>query len=77
MVEKYLKDHPDFGYSVKSTIIATTDGAYQPALDQALKTMVFQPLDEAIRQSLGQISLAAVLAEAEKQLPPDNLMYFI
>ena len=36
MVEKYLKDNPDFGYSVKSTIIATTDGAYQPALDQAL-----------------------------------------
>ena len=36
MVEKYLADHPDFGYEVKTTIIATTDGAYQPALDQAL-----------------------------------------
>ena len=56
---------------------AATTAEKQPALDQALKTMVFQPLDEAIRQSLGQISLAAVLAEAEKQLPPDNLMYFI
>ena len=36
MVEKFLEEHPDFGYDVKTTIIATTDGAYQPALDQAL-----------------------------------------
>jgi multiple sugar transport system substrate-binding protein len=36
MVAKYIESHPDFGYSVKSTIIATTDGAYQPALDNAL-----------------------------------------
>ena len=36
MVDKYIEDHPDFGYTVNTTIIATTDGAYQPALDQAL-----------------------------------------
>ena len=36
MVDKYIEDHPDFPYTVNSTIIATTDGAYQPALDQAL-----------------------------------------
>lgn len=36
MVEKYIELHPDFGYTVNSTIIATTDGLYQPALDQAL-----------------------------------------
>ncbi len=36
MVEKYIETHPDFGYTVNSTIIATTDGLYQPALDQAL-----------------------------------------
>ena len=36
MIEKYIELHPDFGYEVKTTIIATTDGAYQPALDQAL-----------------------------------------
>ncbi len=36
MIERYQKLHPDFGYEVKATIIATTDGAYQPALDQAL-----------------------------------------
>lgn len=38
MVDRYLELNPDFAakYDVKSTIIATTDGAYQPALDQAL-----------------------------------------
>ncbi|MCQ2583842.1 MAG: ABC transporter substrate-binding protein [Treponema sp.] len=36
MVEKYIAAHPEFKYKVNTTIIATTDGAYQPALDQAL-----------------------------------------
>ncbi len=38
MVNKFLEENPDFAeqYDVESTIIATTDGAYQPALDQAL-----------------------------------------
>jgi len=36
MIDKYLEMNPDFPYEIKTTIIATTDGAYQPALDQAL-----------------------------------------
>lgn len=36
MIEKYKEFNPDFDYEIKTTIIATTDGAYQPALDQAL-----------------------------------------
>ena len=38
MVARYMELHPDFAekYDVKTTIIATTDGQYQPALDQAL-----------------------------------------
>jgi multiple sugar transport system substrate-binding protein len=38
MIKRYLELNPEFGakYEVKETIIATTDGAYQPALDQAL-----------------------------------------
>ena len=38
MIDKFLEANPDFGYTINSTIIATTDGAYQPALDQALAT---------------------------------------
>lgn len=36
MTQKYLETHPDANVEFKTTIIATTDGAYQPALDQAL-----------------------------------------
>jgi len=38
MVAKYMEAHPDVAekYEVNTTIIATTDGAYQPAIDQAL-----------------------------------------
>ncbi len=36
MIARYKELHPEFDYEIKSTIIATTEGAYQPALDQAL-----------------------------------------
>lgn len=36
MLEKFKELNPDFPYEFKTTIIATTEGAYQPALDQAL-----------------------------------------
>jgi hypothetical protein len=36
MLHKYKELHPEFPYEIKETIIATTDGLYQPALDQAL-----------------------------------------
>ena len=38
MVEEYIKLNPEFAkkYDVNVTLIATTEGAYQPALDQAL-----------------------------------------
>ncbi|MDF2942225.1 MAG: carbohydrate transporter substrate-binding protein family [Herbinix sp.] len=36
MLDKYKELHPDFPYEIKTTIIATTEGAYQPALDAAL-----------------------------------------
>ena len=38
MIARYMELHPDFAekYEVKTTITATTDGLYQPALDQAL-----------------------------------------
>ncbi|MFC4599284.1 ABC transporter substrate-binding protein [Cohnella hongkongensis] len=36
MTAKYLELNPDANVEFSTTIIATTDGAYQPALDQAL-----------------------------------------
>ena len=37
MVEKYIAMHPEKNLEIKTTIVATTDGLYQPALDAALK----------------------------------------
>jgi hypothetical protein len=36
MLDKYKELNPDFDYDINTVIVATTDGAYQPALDQAL-----------------------------------------
>ncbi|HZJ89009.1 MAG TPA: carbohydrate ABC transporter substrate-binding protein, partial [Sphaerochaeta sp.] len=36
MMKKFKELNPDFDYEFETTIIATTDGAYMPALDQAL-----------------------------------------
>ena len=38
MISRYMELHPEFAekYEIKTTITATTDGLYQPALDQAL-----------------------------------------
>ncbi len=38
MINRYMELHPEFAekYEIKTTITATTDGLYQPALDQAL-----------------------------------------
>ncbi len=37
MLQKYVDAHPEFGFELNTTIIATTDGLYQPALDAALQ----------------------------------------
>ena len=37
MLKEFKKLYPDFPYEFNSTVIATTEGAYQPALDLALQ----------------------------------------
>jgi hypothetical protein len=37
MVQAYLDMHPELGYTMNETIVATTNGEYQPALDEMLK----------------------------------------
>ena len=36
MIQQYINMHPELDYQLNTTIIASTDGAYQPALDAAL-----------------------------------------
>ncbi len=37
MVQTYLDMHPELGYTMRETIVATTNMEYQPALDEMLK----------------------------------------
>lgn len=37
IIQEFVATHPDFGYEIHTTIIPTTDGYYQPALDAALR----------------------------------------
>jgi hypothetical protein len=36
MAQEFVDANPDFGWAINATVIATTDGLYEPALDQAL-----------------------------------------
>lgn len=36
MTKKYIETHPNANVEFKTTVVPTTDGAYQPAIDQAL-----------------------------------------
>ena len=54
-----------------------TAAANAPEIEQAMRTAAFEPLDEAIRAVLCQITLADLVHEAEKQNPDQSFMYFI
>ncbi|HEX2945923.1 MAG TPA: carbohydrate ABC transporter substrate-binding protein [Clostridia bacterium] len=36
IVEKYISLHPEFPYKIKTNLLSSSDGAYEPALDAAL-----------------------------------------
>lgn len=48
-----------------------------PELDRALAARVFDPLDEAIKNTLSAVSLDNILTAIDQQKDADSLMYFI
>lgn len=48
-----------------------------PALEHALQTVVYDPLDRSIQKTLQEVSLENLLNEVEHQKSAENLMYFI
>ena len=48
-----------------------------PALEQALQSVVYDPLNLSIQKSLQAVSLKNLLNEAERQKSAESLMYFI
>jgi Rrf2 family protein len=47
------------------------------ALDEALEAIIYQPINEALRETLRKVSLADVLMETEKKRQDESMMYFI
>jgi Rrf2 family protein len=52
-------------------------GAKSQEIEQALQSLVYQPLNDNIAAALQQVSLADILSGIEAQKPADELMYFI
>lgn len=48
-----------------------------PLLDGAMRTVVFDKVDEAVKQTLMDVSLADIVHQVESQKQSENLMYFI
>ena len=48
-----------------------------PALDRALSTKVFDPLDASIKDTLSNVRLDDILTALDAQKDADSLMYFI
>lgn len=46
-----------------------------PAIEQAIQNAIFSPLDNAIKETLSQITLSSLVLEAEKN--NNNYMYYL
>lgn len=66
--------------AIETAIVDQTDSTVAdkaPFLDKAMKTVVFDRIDDSIRLALEEVTLEDIIHEVEKQKQPDNLMYFI
>jgi len=66
--------------AVESTLFETTEATVAgkaPEIDAAMRIAAFDQLDQAIRASLGQVTLADLLSETEKHKPDRALMFYI
>lgn len=61
MLDRYLQLHPDFPYKINPVITATTDGLYEPALDQALASgsVDMYCVESAFAQKYTQFDMAS------------------
>jgi len=52
-------------------------GDKSPAIDKAIQSFVFQPLDDAIKETLENITLEALLKEVKRQSGENQIMFYI
>ncbi|MBQ1469296.1 RrF2 family transcriptional regulator [Schwartzia succinivorans] len=48
-----------------------------PSLDDALEAIIYQPINDALKETLQNVSLADVLTETENKRQDETMMYFI
>lgn len=66
--------------SVEASLFEQTDATVKenaPEIDAAMRLIVFDALDDAVRQALGRVTLEALAAEAERQNGEQGLMFYI
>jgi len=66
--------------SVETTLFESTEetiGEQAPEIEAAVKSVVYDPLDEAVKELLSNISLADLVAEVNKLKGESAYMYFI
>lgn len=66
--------------AIELALIEKTENAVAekaPVIDGVLHAMVFEEIDRAVKAALENITLAALVGEAEKHQIDDALMYFI
>jgi Rrf2 family protein len=66
--------------AVESSMFEGTEptvGQKAPQIDNAMRLLVFQPLDEAVKNSLMSTTLDDLVHEVDKQNAEHGLMYFI
>ncbi|NLC19077.1 MAG: Rrf2 family transcriptional regulator [Clostridiales bacterium] len=66
--------------SVETTLFESTEdtiGEQAPEIETAVKALIYEPLDSAVKDLLSNISLSDLVAEVEKNKGESALMYFI
>jgi len=66
--------------SVETTLFENTEetiGEQAPEIEAAVKSLVYEPLDLAVKKLLSGITLADLVAEVEKNKGESAFMYFI
>ena len=66
--------------AIELTLVETeTTPAFEklPAIDKALAKKVYRPLDEAVKAALSEVTLSALLEEAQSEGQGDMMMFYI
>jgi Rrf2 family protein len=83
----YLLSRPSGEITAREILAATetalfeetegTVGSAAPGIEKAMRGMLFAPTDQALRESLGQVSLRELAEEAQREDAGEGYMYYV